>query len=188
MSRIPVLIAAMAACCATVPAVASAKLPTPRNATIVPGKSIAGVKLDMTMSQVFSKWGATKCPLDTCDWEGAGTPGQNERATVSFVHNKAVQIVIHGAFVGNNLKFKSGILSRWKTSKGIALGSPKRAVAHAYPAAKPNTSTGVGGFDLFAGKRPNLRLTRFSTPGIGASANRLRYIELDWDVCHYSPC
>jgi hypothetical protein len=171
-----------------VPAAATAKLPRPRNAAIVPGTSIAGVKLDMSQSQVFSKWGSTHCSSGVCAWEGPGKPGQNERATVSFVRGKVVQIDISAALTGVNLKFKPGILSRWRTSKGISLGSFKKAVAHAYAHAKPNNGEAVQGFDLFAGSRPNLRYTRFSTSGIGASATRLRGIELAWDSCHYLRC
>jgi hypothetical protein len=183
-----IALATAATVCLALPAGAAARLPKPRNAVIVPGASIAGVKLDMSQSQVFSKWGSTQCPSGTCTWQGPGTPGQNERATVSFVHGKAVQITINAAFTGLNQKFKPGTLSKWKTSRGISLGSLKNAVRRAYPQAKPNVSEGVMGFDLSQGRRPNLRYTRFSTPGIGASPNRLRYIELAWDTCHYFKC
>jgi len=184
----PIALAAAAVVCLAVPIGAAAQLPRPRNAVIVPGASIAGVKLDMTQSQVFSKWGSTHCSSGTCTWQGPGKPGQNERATVSFVHGKAVQVTINASFTGLNEKFKPGLLSRWKTSRGVSLGSLKSAVARAYPQAKPNVAEGVQGFDLFQGRRPNLRFTRFSTPGIGATPNRLRYIELAWDTCHYFKC
>jgi hypothetical protein len=186
--RLVTLVAAAGAVCLVVPAAASAKLPTPRNAAIVPGGSIAGVKLDMTQAQVFSKWGSTQCSSGVCTWEGSGKPGHNERATVSLVHGKVVQIDINAAFTGLDQKFMPGILSRWKTSKGISLGSFKSAVARAYPQAKPNKGEAVQGFDLFQGRRPNLRYTRFATSGIGASPTRLRYIELAWDSCHYFTC
>jgi hypothetical protein len=52
----------------------------------------------------------------------------------------------------------------------------------------PNNGEAVQGFDLFAGARPNLRYTRFSTPGFGASPDKLRSILLAWDVCHYMTC
>jgi hypothetical protein len=179
---------AAAAVCLALPAAVAARLPKPKNTTIVPGTAIAGVRLDMSQSQVFSKWGSTACSAGLCTWQGPGTPGQNERATVSFLNGKAIQVTINAALTGNNLKFKPGALSKWKTSKHISLGSSKSAVAHAYPHAKPNTSEGVQGFDLLEGQRPNLRYTRFGTSGIGASANRLRYIELAWDTCHYFKC
>ena len=180
--------ATAAAVCLTVTAGAAAKLPTPRNALIVPGTSIAGVKLDMSQAQVFASWGSTHCSGGVCTWEGPGKAGQNERATVSLLHGKVIQIVINASLTGSNLKFTPGILSRWKTSKGISLGSFKSAVGHAYPQATPNNGEAVQGFDLFQGSRPSLRYTRFATSGIGSSPTRLRYIELAWDTCHYFKC
>jgi hypothetical protein len=170
------------------PAAAGAHLPKTKNTKIVPGQSIGGVKLDMTKKQVIGKWGKTTCDQSTCTWEGPGTPGKNERAVVSFVKGKVVQIAISSATKGSNLKFKPGILSKWKTSKGISLGSPKSKVPKAYPAAQANNGEAVQGYDLFAGARPNLRYTRFSTPGFGASPNNLRSILVAWDVCHYMTC
>lgn len=164
---------------------ANAKLPEPKTTVIVPGKSIAGVKLDMSQNEVFGQWGSTSCPGDVCTWEGPGTPGKNERATVSFFKGKAIKIVINAANQGNDLKFKPGTLSKWATKKGIALGDKKSAVKRAYPAAKPNEGEAVQGFDLFKGARPNLSYTRFGTPGIGGTPDQLRYIEVAWDVCHF---
>lgn len=188
MNRVAVLATFALLAALAMPAAAGAHLPQPKSTAIKPGTSMAGVKLDMTKQQVFGKWGKTTCDASTCTWEGPGTRGKNERAIVSFVNGKVVQISISAATKGNNLKFKPGVLSKWKTSKGISLGSLKSKVAHAYPGAKANPSEGVQGYDLFAGARPNLRLTRFSTPGIGASPNRLRYISLAWDACHYMTC
>jgi hypothetical protein len=170
------------------PAAAGAHLPQPKSTAIKPGTSMAGVKLDMTKKQVLAKWGKTTCDSSTCTWEGPGTRGKNERAIVSFVNGKAVQISISAATKGNNLKFKPGVLSQWKTSKGISLGSPKAKVPKAYPKAQANNGEAVNGYDLFAGARPNLRYTRFSTPGFGASPSLLRSITIAWDVCHYMQC
>lgn len=182
------MVAGLALVCVGIPAAASAKLPHPKTKVIAPGKSIAGVKLDMTKTQVFHQWGSTGCSSDVCQWSGPGAAGHNERATVSFLSNKVIQITINAAASGTNLKFKPGVLSTWKTSKHIGLGSSKASVKRAYPKATPNASEGVQGFDLLAGSRPNLRYTRFSTPGIGATPTRLRYIELAWDTCHYFKC
>jgi hypothetical protein len=149
---------------------------------------MGGVKLDMTRANVISKWGSASCSSGVCTWEGKGDPGHTERATVSFVDGKAVQIVINAKFIGSNLKFKAGPLAKWETSKHIKLGSSKGAVPKAYPNATANDSEGVQGYDLFHGARPNLSYTRFSTSGIGDSPNRLRYIQVAWDVCHYMDC
>jgi hypothetical protein len=157
------------------PAGALARLPHPKTTVIVPGVSIAGVKIDMTQSQVFHQWGRTGCANGFCQWLGPGDPAHAERATVTFFGGKVIQIDIDaGSTSGTNEKFKPGTLSKWKTGKNIHLGSTRASVKRAYPAAKANNSTGVAGWDLFSG----VHVTRFSSFGVGASADRLRYIEL----------
>ena len=160
--------------CLVCPAVALARLPSPKTTLIVPGVSIAGVKIDMTQTQVFHQWGRTQCIPGLCTWQGPGNPSHAERATVSFFKGRVIQVDINAATSGLNLKFTPGQLSKWKTGKNISLGSTKAAVKRAYPAAKANNSTGVAGYDLFGG----VHYTRFSSFGVGATPNRLRYIEL----------
>jgi hypothetical protein len=189
--RFAVVLLALAAALA-LPALAAAKLPKPKSTVIKPGTSIAGVKLDMTKAQAFAAWGSTSCLLPTlCEWHGPGKPGQQEVASISLVNGKIVQITIKAALVGTaTQKLKLGPLAKWKTSKGIALGSKRAAVGKAYPGAKRNTGEAVNGYDLFAGSRANksLRYTRFAANGLGGTANRLLYITVAWDVCHYSTC
>jgi hypothetical protein len=168
------MLAGIAVGCLMVPGVAGARLPHPRTALIVPGKSIAGVKIDMTQRQVFGQWGATSCSFGRCLWRGPGNPSHAEQATVTFAAGVVVQIDINAGTSGTNERFKPGTLSKWKTAKNIHLGSPKSAVKRAYPAARANTSPGVDGFDLQSG----IHFTRFSAFGIGATPNALRYIEL----------
>ena len=174
-----------------VPALADAKLPNPRTTVIKPGRSIAGVKLDMTRAQTFAVWGSTRCLAPTvCEWHGPGKAGQQEVASISLVNGKVSQITIKAAVVGTATQsIRLGALARWKTSKGIGLGSKRSAVPKAYPTARPNTGEAVNGYDLFAGSRPNLAYTRFAANGVsGRTANRLLYITVAWDVCHYSAC
>ena len=156
------------------PTVALARLPGPKTTLIVPGTSIAGVKIGMSQTQVFHQWGSTGCIPGLCTWQAPGNPSHAERATVSFVKGKVIQVDINAATSGNNLKFTPGQLSKWKTGKNISLGSTRNAVKRAYPAAKANNSTGVAGWDLFGGRH----FTRFSSFGVGATPDRLRYIEL----------
>jgi hypothetical protein len=180
--------AAVALVSLAAPALAHATLPRANSTRIVPGKSVGGVKLDMTRAQALGQWGRPdKCQFNACDWEGPGKPGLNERATVSFHQGKVILIVIQAAKRANG-RFKPGKLSDWETKKGVHLGSPKAKVPRAYPDAQPNNGDAVNGFDLFKGSRPNLSYTRFSTPGFGKSANLLRSIEVAWDTCHYSEC
>lgn len=164
---------------------ALARLPRPKTTLIVPGRSLAGVKLDMTQAQALGQWGATSCASGVCQWIGPGDPGKAERATVSLWRGKVVGIAITAGSRGTNLKFKPGVLSTWRTAKGIQLGSKKSSVRRAYPSAKPNTGEAVQGFDLFAGARPNLSFTRLSTFGHGATPTLIRGIQVNWGVCHY---
>lgn len=185
--RRPAIAVAVLLALLALPAAASARLPKPSKTAIVPGTSIAGVKLDMTKAQVLHQWGTTACPNGICQWKASSKPGA-ESATVSIYRGKAIMIVIHAASNPQSGKFIPGVLSRWKTARNIGLGSQKSAVHRAYPSAKANSGEAVQGYDLFAGARPNLRYTRFSTPGFGASASRLRYIEFSWDTCHIMSC
>lgn len=187
-AAVAVLVCLIAALCA--PALAEAKLPHPKTTAIKPGTSIAGVKLDMTKTQAFAAWGSTRCLLPTlCEWHGPGKPGQQEVASISLVNGRVVQITIKAAVVGAaSQSVKLGPLARWRTSKRIALGSKRSAVAKAYPAARPNLGEAVNGYDLFAGSGKSLRYTRFAANGLGRTANRVLYITVAWDVCHYSAC
>ena len=151
----------------------------------MPGTSIGGVKLGMTKAQVFHLWGSTGCGAGFCTWWGSGNHSHAERATVTFYANHAIQIDINAGTTGTNVKFRPGELSTWKTAKHIGLGSMKQAVKRAYPAARANNSTGVAGYDLYFGAGINLHYTRFASFGFGASANRLRYIEL---ACYLGRC
>lgn len=155
---------------------APAKLPKPRTTLIVPGKSLAGVKLGMTRAQVFGQWGSTTCIAAgaLCEWYGPGARNRAEVARVGLLKGKVLNVSIQAGTTGSNSKFKGGTLSAWRTAKGIRLGSKKSAVARAYPAAKLNDSEAVRGFDLFAGTS----YTRFSSFGLGATPELLQTISV----------
>ena len=183
---------------------ASAKLPKiGADGKIKANKSIGGVKLDMSRANVEKKWGKGSCKTvpagpgtpaqEQCDWSKTIPPSQfdGEYAHVTFLGTgdgaTAVIISITAHTRSTDSKVLKGKLSKWETPDGIHLGSKTAKVPEEFPGATTNSSTGVNGFDLFEGARPDLRYTRF-TGGIGASASKLIAISLQWDVCHYFDC
>jgi hypothetical protein len=175
--------------CLAIPTAATAKLPATKNTKIVPGKSMAGVKLDMTKAQVFAKWGKGSCEgAAYCEWQKKKPAyiDQYERAIVSFVKGKAVKIHVQAAYTKSSRKLVPGPLSRWKTSKGISLGSRAAAVSKAYPGASPSGGDAPS-FVLLLGSRRDVTITSFGTPGFGASPTLVGNIGVDWSNCHYDP-
>jgi len=82
-----------------------------------------------------------------------GDPGAKSRAEAAragFFKGKVMNATILAGTSGTNLKFKSGTLSKWRTAKGVRLGSEKSAVPKAYPAAEANNGEAVQGFELFS--------------------------------------
>ena len=174
-----------------------------KDGVIKANKSIGGVKLDMTETKVFKKWGKGSCTAspavgttpaqDGCTWSKSKSGGafEGEYAHVTFLGTgggaTATFISISAQRRASDGKLLPGKLSKWKTPKGLHLGSPTAKIAKEFPAAKPNTGEAVNGFDLVAGASPNVRFTRF-TGGSGASADRLSTVSLQWDVCHVVDC
>jgi hypothetical protein len=186
--RLPLAAGALLVCLA-VPTAATAKLPATKNTKIVPGKSMAGVKLDMTKAQVFAKWGKGSCVGGSyCEWQKKKPSyvDQYERAIVSFYKGKAIKIHVQAAYTKQTHKLVPGPLSHWKTSKGISLGSRRGAVPKAYPSARASGGEAPG-FSLLLGSGRNVTVTSFGTPGFGASPALVGNIGVDWSNCHYDP-
>jgi hypothetical protein len=181
--------AVIAAACLLVPQTAAAKLPATKNKLIVPGKSIAGVKLDMGKSAVFRQWGKGSCPTASfCEWQPREPAfvGQFDRAVVSFVDGKAVQITIQSAMDRNTNKLKPGPLAEWKTKKDIHIASKLSAVPKAYPGAKRAEGDAVS-YNLLMGAGRNVTVTGFGSPGFGPSAKLVSSISVGWSNCHFDP-
>jgi hypothetical protein len=192
MSTMPsrgLLLATALVTCLLVPSAAGAKVPNPTSTKIVLGKSVAGVKLDMTKKQVFAKWGKGSClSADICEWQAKKPTfsGQYERAVVSFINGKAWNIGIQAAFTKTAGKLKPGPLALWKTSKGIHLGSKKSAVTKAYGAAKLIGGSAAS-WNLFTGSGKNRSITGIGTRGFGASPTLVSSITVSWVPCHFDP-
>jgi hypothetical protein len=95
----------------------------PQAGLLVPGRSLGGLTLDATRTEVERAWGraygvCTGCPRETWYFNyyafqprGAGVEFRNGRASAIFT--------IHSP-------------SSWHTAKGLALGDPVAAIASAY--------------------------------------------------------
>lgn len=129
---LPALVLALVAA-----APASADLPKPKSTTIVPGKSIAGVKVGMTVGQALAVWGPSPdCTADTrlaiCWYRGTLQQGD---ASFTVANGKVRTVGISTGRRGTDLIY-SGPLQRWRTRKGIKLGSTVRQIVKAYPKTK----------------------------------------------------
>lgn len=128
---------------------ASASLPEPKSTSIKPGKSIAGVKFGMKADDAVKLWGkGSNCDAvvaGTCTWQGTSKEGQ---ATIEIRDDKVFQVSIGVGQRANGTSIYSGPLTKWKTSKGIGLGSTQYATARAYKKAAGNG----GGLLLTAAK------------------------------------
>lgn len=162
MRRLPITVLLAALVTAVLPAAAGAKLPKPKTKLVVPGKSIAGVALNMAESKAKAQWGSgakcTKTPKigtqpaqDSCDWR-EGPDLFDASAHITFLGGKVYLVVITTAKDKKTGKAKGKQFASWKTAKGIAVGSKIGAVGKAYPAAKRNLSEGGIGWDLIQPK------------------------------------
>jgi hypothetical protein len=127
-----VFVAATAALVA--PMAASAALPTPNHAKIVPFKSIGPIGFGTTKAQAFSKWGSTsQCAVgtggrDTCVWSSTSSSDYPEQSAVlELVNGKVCGMLIRAGTNSNSGELTITRLKKWKTDEGVGLGSKLRA-------------------------------------------------------------
>lgn len=154
-----------------VPVIAQAALPRTSNTLIVPAHSLGGVTLGSNAKAVTKAWGKNgACEEFRCLYEGAApaggtasvasvlleTPGSGGAPKVTTVF-----VNIGDKRVGSELKpnFVTP-LTRFKTSKGIGLGSTATELKHAYKGLKKE---GTAGLFTYALKGPKESETDFST-------------------------
>jgi hypothetical protein len=133
---------------ATAPA-ADAKLPSKGGKSIVPGKSIGGVKLGMDAAAAVKKWGTGgSCDAaigTSCLWQGTMKQGS---ARFDVANGKVSNIVLTAGQDSRYYPVYKGPITKWKTSKKVAIGTTLRTVGKKYPKAKPDGS----GLQLRSGK------------------------------------
>ena len=137
---------------AIAPATAAAELPTPASRTIVPGTSIGGVAIGMTVKRAVAAWGpgsaCTELSRSTsCYWKG--TDLQGSANVVIDATGKVVLISISAGRRGDELAY-AGPLLKWRTRKKVGLGSSTAAVVKAYPRQIKSSPSGP---QLGSGKR-----------------------------------
>lgn len=103
----------------------------PRRALVVPGHSLAGVRLGMSIAQVERLWGAPNLPCGSgfdgryyCGWypPGAKTAnGIDRMVTIASKRPGAPVVLVDDSFYPG-----------WKTARGIGVGSKKGALLRAY--------------------------------------------------------
>ena len=125
--------------------------------TIVPGRSIGGVKIGMPAEDARKLWGKG----GSCDELIKSTCRYADRfeAALQFevVNGKVSSVAIRVATNDQGTPRYRGTILRWKTAKKIGIGSSQRSLIRAYPKVKPSPS----GLDLVAGTRR----TVFATSG-----------------------
>jgi hypothetical protein len=121
-------------------ATAVAGVPHPSTRLIVPGKSLGGVKLGGTFAAARKAWGAGAdcrktflmrvCVYKT-DSYADGSAGFSSQAGATID-----EITLNAGYTRNGTPIFTNSVARFKTSKGIRLGSTSSAVRNAYPNVK----------------------------------------------------
>lgn len=158
------------------PAAAQAGLPKMSNTLIVPGKSIGGVALGGSLSAVTKAWGPNKACEYQCLYEGKAAAGETPSLGSVLLETKSsggpgkvwmVFINVGEKPSGDKLvpNFNTP-LTRFKTAKGIGLGSKVTELKQAYHSAK-KSSTGISDVSLYTIKGPKEIATNFTAGAAG---------------------
>jgi hypothetical protein len=115
------------------PMTASAALPTPSQARIVPFKSIGPIEFGTSKAKAFDKWGATQCAVGTggrttCAWLSSSSSDFPEQgAVLELVDGKVCGMLIRAGTNSSSGELTITRLKKWKTEEGVGLGSRLKA-------------------------------------------------------------
>lgn len=117
---------------------AQAATPKLKNTLIVPNKSVGALKLGQSPTAAKAAWGAGQClSSGLCQFgsrptTSAGYAAYAVNTLVAGTAKTVLAITLEAGPFGKPRNYKT-LLARFKTSKGIGLGSTKTALLHAYP-------------------------------------------------------
>jgi hypothetical protein len=157
-------------------AIASAALPKPTRALVVPFKSIGPIAFGTSKATAFQKWGQGMCAhedttgQDTCAWLAEGTPDfPPEGAALQLKNGKVCGMLIRAGTNLNDGTLTITRLKNWDTKDGIGLGSRMR-----------KAKTLLGGKTV---KRKNGVTTALSPGTTDSTRNKLEAIHIYKDGC-----
>ena len=117
------------------PAVAPANLPVTKNHVIVPNLSLGGVRIGMKKPRAIAKWGSKpRCAppdagVEECFWEPPGSYGDG-----GYIQVRGGRVIVAGVAIDSSMGPSAvRALKRFKTAKGIHIGSSKSSARSAYP-------------------------------------------------------
>ncbi len=178
-----IAIAFLATMALALPASAQAGLPKTSNTLIVPGKSIGGVALGSTVASVTKAWGTNKACEYQCLYQGKAGATETPSLGSVLLESKAEGLPLKVWMVFINVGEQTGgakvvpnfntPLTRFKTAKGIGLGSKASELKQAYPAAKKDAI--VPGVTVYTIEGPREIATIFTT----GAANKVTGITVE---------
>ena len=126
----------------TLVAGASAALPKPKQALVVPFQSIGPIKFGTSKSKAFHDWGSGDCAVGTrgrttCTWLSSSPTDFPEEGTILELSGGKVcgmEMRAGSNVAGDSLTITK--LKKWKTKEGVGLGSKLKA-AEAVLGGKP---------------------------------------------------
>jgi len=122
--------------CATalLPLSASARLPKPKTALIVPFKSIDGISLGTSRAKALERWGpGSLCSVgtrgrETCSWFADSVSDYPvEAGVLELAGGRVCGMLIRAGSNSRSAKLTITRLKRWRTKQGVGVGSKLQA-------------------------------------------------------------